>query len=70
MDKTNLKLHDTVDREEAWIIDRHDERRLLLKLDLFIMPLIMLVYLSCFLDRSNIGACVQFLIVSDMLMMA
>lgn len=36
-------------------IDPAEERRLLAKLDLFFVPVIMLVYLSCFLDRSNIG---------------
>lgn len=36
-------------------IDPQEERKLLAKLDLFFVPIIMLVYLSCFLDRSNIG---------------
>ncbi|KAH8744305.1 major facilitator superfamily domain-containing protein [Diaporthe sp. PMI_573] len=36
-------------------IDPKEERKLLTKLDLFFVPIIMLVYLSCFLDRSNIG---------------
>lgn len=36
-------------------IDPKEEAKLLAKLDLFLMPVIMLVYLSCFLDRSNIG---------------
>ncbi|KAL6250464.1 hypothetical protein RBB50_002766 [Rhinocladiella similis] len=36
-------------------IDPHKEKILLAKLDLFFTPVIMLVYLSCFLDRSNIG---------------
>ena len=35
-------------------IDPHKEKILLAKLDLFFSPVIMLVYLSCFLDRSNI----------------
>lgn len=37
-------------------IDPVKEARLLAKLDLFLTPVIMLVYLCCFLDRSNIGA--------------
>lgn len=37
------------------LIDRHAEKRLLLKLDTYFVPIIMLVYLTCFLDRSNIG---------------
>ena len=36
-------------------IDRAKEIKLLAKLDLAFIPVIMLVYLSCFLDRSNIG---------------
>lgn len=36
-------------------IDPKEETKLLARLDLFLMPIIMLVYLSCFLDRSNIG---------------
>jgi hypothetical protein len=35
-------------------IDPAKEKILLAKLDLFFTPIIMLVYLSCFLDRSNI----------------
>jgi MFS family permease len=36
-------------------LDPAAERKLLLKLDAFFVPVIMLVYLSCFLDRTNIG---------------
>jgi MFS family permease len=36
-------------------IDPKAETKLLAKLDLYFVPIIMLVYLSCFLDRSNIG---------------
>jgi MFS family permease len=36
-------------------IDARAERKLLLKLDAFFVPIIMLVYLTCFLDRTNIG---------------
>ncbi|KAH8888415.1 MFS general substrate transporter [Thozetella sp. PMI_491] len=36
-------------------LDPAAEKRLLLKLDAVFVPIIMLVYLSCFLDRSNIG---------------
>jgi hypothetical protein len=36
-------------------IDPAKERILLRKLDMFLTPVIMLVYLCCFLDRSNIG---------------
>lgn len=36
-------------------LDPAMERKLLLKLDMAFVPIIMLTYLSCFLDRSNIG---------------
>ena len=36
-------------------IDRAKEIKLLAKLDVAFVPIIMVVYLSCFLDRSNIG---------------
>lgn len=39
----------------ALYIDPAKEAKLLAKLDIFFVPVIMLVYLSCFLDRSNIG---------------
>jgi hypothetical protein len=35
--------------------DTHHERRLLTKLDLVIMPLTALLYLSAYLDRGNVG---------------
>ena len=46
-----------VDLETASLeeLDPVKERKLLAKLDLAFVPVIMLVYLSCFLDRSNIG---------------
>jgi MFS family permease len=45
----------TVDGEMEDLIDPARERKLLAKLDVFFVPVTMLVYLSCFLDRSNIG---------------
>ncbi|TDZ36770.1 putative transporter [Colletotrichum spinosum] len=36
-------------------LDPAAEAKLLLKLDAFFVPIIMLVYLTCFLDRTNIG---------------
>ncbi|TVY65500.1 putative transporter, partial [Lachnellula suecica] len=41
--------------ENEFYIDPAKEVKLLAKLDLAFTPIIMLVYLSCFLDRSNIG---------------
>ncbi|KAK4445133.1 major facilitator superfamily domain-containing protein [Podospora aff. communis PSN243] len=40
---------------EDEIIDPRAEHKLLLKLDAVFVPIIMVVYLSCFLDRTNIG---------------
>lgn len=37
------------------VLDSKKESKLLLKLDLAFVPIIMLTYLSCFLDRTNIG---------------
>ncbi|KAK4546289.1 hypothetical protein LTR36_001966 [Oleoguttula mirabilis] len=50
--KNSLEANDAVDDIS---IDPKEEAKLLAKLDLFFVPIIMLVYLSCFLDRSNIG---------------
>lgn len=36
-------------------LDPRAERRLLLKLDAFFVPIMMALYLTCFLDRANIG---------------
>lgn len=41
------------------IIDPKEEKALLARLDLFFTPVIMLVYLSCFLDRTNIVGSTQ-----------
>ncbi|KZZ89252.1 Major facilitator superfamily domain, general substrate transporter [Ascosphaera apis ARSEF 7405] len=40
---------------ESFNIDPEKEKQLLVKLDLFLAPIICLAYLCCFLDRSNIG---------------
>jgi hypothetical protein len=41
--------------QDEFYIDPAKEKLLLAKLDIFLTPVIMLVYLCCFLDRSNIG---------------
>jgi hypothetical protein len=41
--------------DDEFYVDPVKEVKLLAKLDLAFTPVIMLVYLSCFLDRSNIG---------------
>ncbi|KAI4841677.1 MFS general substrate transporter [Aureobasidium sp. EXF-8845] len=45
----------TVDVQLGEFIDPAREKKLLAKLDLALVPIIMLTYLACFLDRSNIG---------------
>lgn len=41
--------------EDPTAIDAVAEKKLLRKLDLYIVPLVMLLYLFSFLDRVNIG---------------
>jgi hypothetical protein len=41
--------------DSSLYIDPAKEKKLLAKLDIAFTPIIMLLYLSCFLDRSNIG---------------
>ena len=36
-------------------IDKEAERRLVWKLDLWLLPILTLAYLSCFIDRASIG---------------
>ncbi|KAK4684310.1 MFS transporter, ACS family, pantothenate transporter, partial [Tremellales sp. Uapishka_1] len=45
----------TASPSEDYVIDKKAERRLLLKLDLAILPMTVLMYLSANLDRGNIG---------------
>lgn len=45
--------------DNEFYVDPVKEVKLLAKLDLAFTPIIMLVYLSCFLDRSNIGLSTQ-----------
>lgn len=51
--ETDEKIAGSVDEVDP--IDPAKEKKLLAKLDLAFVPIIMVVYLSCFLDRSNIG---------------
>ena len=48
----NHSLHES---DDEFHIDPAKEVKLLAKLDLGLIWIIMLLYLSCFLDRSNIG---------------
>lgn len=38
-----------------FVIDRVKEAKVVRKLDIFITPILFIVYLSCFIDRANIG---------------
>lgn len=53
--------HESNGSENEFYVDPVKEVKLLAKLDLAFTPVIMLVYLSCFLDRSNIGNCSRLL---------
>jgi len=37
--------------------DKAAESRLRLKIDLYIVPTVAVMYLFCFIDRANVGAC-------------
>lgn len=52
-EKGNLDM--MVGTTEDIQLDPVKEKKLLAKLDLAFVPIIMFAYLSCFLDRSNIG---------------
>lgn len=54
-DEHNEKIH--VEPNVAEISDaaRQAERALRLKIDLMVVPTVTLLYLMCFIDRTNIG---------------
>ena len=64
---TPLELKDSLKKEDAEanyaiagesldvVLDPKKEAKLLAKLDAAFVPIIMLTYLTCFLDRSSIG---------------
>ncbi|KAK7413370.1 hypothetical protein QQX98_007747 [Neonectria punicea] len=52
LDRVDSRQGHTTSHES---LDPAAEKKLLLKLDAFFVPIIMLVYLTCFLDRTNIG---------------
>lgn len=49
------RADETTGEAEDVVLDPKKEQKLLAKLDGAFVPIIMLTYLSCFLDRSNIG---------------
>ncbi|TVY15779.1 putative transporter protein [Lachnellula arida] len=54
-EKIDTPPMDEASADNEFYVDPVKEVKLLAKLDLAFTPIIMLVYLSCFLDRSNIG---------------
>lgn len=63
-----LELKDSLQKDDAEVVneaivgenldvllDPKKEKKLLAKLDIAFVPIIMLTYLTCFLDRSSIG---------------
>ena len=55
-DARHFEHQDSIEGTSAdYFIDPAVERKLLAKIDLFLVPVVMLVYLCCFLDRTNIG---------------
>lgn len=58
-DNGSLKPSDTVRTEivasPQLRLSQRDASRLLLKMDLCLMPTVALLYLFCFIDRANIG---------------
>jgi hypothetical protein len=53
--KTSRPSDDFEGSVENVELDAIKEKKLLAKLDLMFVPIIMFAYLTCFLDRSNIG---------------
>uniref|UniRef100_A0A8H7K244 Major facilitator superfamily (MFS) profile domain-containing protein n=1 Tax=Bionectria ochroleuca TaxID=29856 RepID=A0A8H7K244_BIOOC len=41
--------------EQAFIADATSDSKLRLKIDLYILPMVTIIYLLCFIDRANIG---------------
>jgi hypothetical protein len=59
---TKSEIHDGTDSiaarhpdSDTEVIDPVAQKRLLLKLDLYIAPVMTLIFLTAYLDRSNIG---------------
>ncbi|PYH87961.1 putative MFS transporter [Aspergillus ellipticus CBS 707.79] len=50
-----ISQHDETICEQEPEFDRKAESRLRLKIDLYVLPTVALIYLFCFIDRANIG---------------
>lgn len=60
MDRRDSAEYDEKVEIEQNVVDISDaarkaERKLRLKIDLFVVPTVTLLYLMCFIDRTNIG---------------
>jgi MFS family permease len=55
LDDSSPAAHNALAGDQNIVIDEEAERRLLRKLDMWIVPPVMLLYLLSFLDRVNIG---------------
>lgn len=49
------KVEISRDAENVSAAARKEERRLRTKIDFFVVPTVTLLYLMCFIDRTNIG---------------
>lgn len=54
--KPSEPVHEEVATNQESCMSRKDQSRLLLKMDLCLMPTVALLYLFCFIDRANIGS--------------
>lgn len=54
-----LSVHSGLDLVNVQL-DQAKEKKLLTKLDFYFVPIIMFAYLTCFLDRGNIGLSLPF----------
>lgn len=53
--KGTNEYSDTASVKTEYVIDKKAQRKLVRKLDLWLVPIIFLLYLLCFIDRTNIG---------------
>lgn len=51
----NTSRMEQVEEKPIFEFDRAAESKLRLKIDLYIVPTVALIYLFCFIDRANIG---------------
>ena len=54
--KTTQALHAEFASSLESSMSQKEKSRLLLKMDLYLMPTVALLYLFCFVDRANIGS--------------